>query len=149
MYTFYLNWSCGKTPIKIKIWDTAGQERFGNLTKNYFQPLDGALIIFSFDNEKSFEQTSSWVSQIKESKEMPFILVGNKCDLPNKNVSLEDIQEKMKDLPYGFCESSAYTGQGVQNAMYSIIFECLKPVEEFVEKFKAEMKQQEESRRKS
>lgn len=120
MYNIYLRWR--DTPIKIKIWDTAGQERFGGITKNYLQPLDGVLVVFAYDSEESFEQTTKWMQNIKEAKDIPFILVGNKCDLPDKLVSDEDLQAKAAEFPYGNVTTSAYTGQGVNNAFYSIVY---------------------------
>jgi hypothetical protein len=37
-------------------------------------------------------------------------------------------------------ECSAYTGQGVRHAMFSAIYEILRPVEDFVNAFKEEMR---------
>jgi Ras-related protein Rab-1A len=81
-YTYYLRWQ-GEN-IKIKIWDTAGQERFATLTNSYLKPLDGVLLVFAFDSKESIEQTCKWRDNIRTVKELPMVLVGNKCDLPNK-----------------------------------------------------------------
>lgn len=117
------------TPIKIQIWDTAGQERFAKLTSNYIKPLDGVCLVFAFDSAESFNQTKNWRQSIAEAKDIPMILVGNKCDIPDKQVNVKDIEEKQEEFRCSFHECSALTGEGVQNAIYSIIYECLKPVE--------------------
>jgi archaellum component FlaC len=48
-----------------------------------------------------------------------------------------------------FSECSALTGEGIQNSVLNQIYECLKPVENFVAKFKEEIADQMDSRRQS
>lgn len=138
-YTKYLKWK--DTDFKLKIWDTAGQERFSALTTNFLKPIDSMCLVFAFDSMESLEQTCKWKTSIKQVKDMPYVLVGNKSDLPNKVVQPEDIQTKQKEFQCNYFEVSAYTGKGIQNAINEIVFECLRPVDQFVKKFEAELKQ--------
>jgi GTPase SAR1 family protein len=45
--------------IKLLIWDTAGQEKYFALTKNYFQKVDGVLIVFDVCDFESFKSKFS------------------------------------------------------------------------------------------
>lgn len=66
---------------------------------------------------------------------MPIVLAGNKADMPNRDVTMEAIQEKQQQFGCEYTECSAFTGQGINNAFYSVIYEVLKPVEVFVKQF--------------
>ena len=136
-YTYYLTFM--DAPIKVKIYDTAGQERFGPLTTNYLKNLDGVILVFSFDSPDSLKQTCTWRKHLYETKEIPYTLVGNKCDLPGKDELLSECRKTQSDLQCSYSECSALTGEGIQNSILSQIYECLKPVENFVMKFKEEM----------
>ena len=81
-YPYYLSFM--GTPVKVKIYDTAGQERFGPLTTNFLKNLDGVILVFSFESMESLQATCTWKKNLEETKEIPFTLVGNKCDLPGK-----------------------------------------------------------------
>jgi Ras-related protein Rab-8A len=52
--------------IKLQVWDTAGQEKFRTITTAYYRGAQGILIVFSFDDEKSFSNVRTWVNNIGE-----------------------------------------------------------------------------------
>ena len=51
--------------VRIQVWDTAGQERFRNITKTFYKKADGVLLVYDCTNPGTFENVSSWVSQIE------------------------------------------------------------------------------------
>ena len=51
--------------VLLKIWDTAGQERYMALTKQYFEGLDGILLVYDVTVIESFEKIQFWVDTIK------------------------------------------------------------------------------------
>ncbi len=90
---------------KFKIYDTAGQERYRSISKSTIKITDGFLIVFSVANKKSFELINYWYESIQEVidiKKTVLILIGNKIDLPDREVSNEEVLEyaKAKNMKY-------------------------------------------------
>ena len=79
----------GKT-IKLKLVDTCGQEKYKSIAKQYFKNCDAVLFVFSLNNKKSFTDIQDWINLFGENhngnKNIPKILVGNKCDIKSKDI---------------------------------------------------------------
>jgi len=113
----------GKT-AKIQIWDTAGQERFRTITASYYRGAHGVVLVYDVTNEKSFDHISEWYEEIQEhaTEGVSVILVGNKADLVKERVVTKQQGEELA-AKYGmkFIETSAKSGEGVEQAFDSII----------------------------
>ena len=88
--------------IKLKFIDTAGQEKYRSLAKSYFKNAEGVLFIFSYDKKKSFDHIEEWFKSFNEQcpdkDNIPKILIGNKCDLENKEINdnlVEDLKKRI------------------------------------------------------
>ena len=83
--------------FNITLFDTAGQERFRAITKSYFKDSQGIILIYSIDNEKSFQHVQLWLESIKESlsdwKNSGYIvmLLGNKLDIIERDLSNREV----------------------------------------------------------
>ena len=62
------------------------------------------------------------------------VLVGNKCDLPTRNVHMAQAREVGKSYGIPFIETSAKTRMGVDDAFYTLVREIRKDVSFFLEK---------------
>ena len=105
--------------IKLKIWDTAGQERYRQITSHIYKDADGIILVFDVTSEESFNQITDWMEQIKNNvskEEINLILIGNKCDLADRMVEKERGEEMAKKLKIKYFETSALTGQGINEA---------------------------------
>ena len=105
--------------IKLKIWDTAGQERYRQITSHIYKDADGIILVFDVTSEESFNQITDWMEQIKNNvskEEINLILIGNKCDLADRMVEKERGEEMAKNLKIKYFETSALTGQGINEA---------------------------------
>ena len=114
---------------KLKIIDTAGQEQYDSLTLNTFKKCKGLILVYSIDNENSFNNIKNkWIEKIKDSfdiKNTPIILVGNKIDLKDERNILEEEGEKLADdNNFKFFETSAKTGKNV-NEIFQTLFEII------------------------
>ncbi|KAK0068598.1 Ras-related protein Rab-3C, partial [Biomphalaria pfeifferi] len=80
--------------VKLQIWDTAGQERYRTITTAYYRGAMGFLLMYDITNEESFNAVQDWIYQIKlhTCSHVPVILVGSKCDSPDREVSYGDGQ---------------------------------------------------------
>ena len=56
------------------------------------------------------------------------VLVGNKCDLPTRNVDMAQAKEVAKNYGIPFVETSAKTRMGVDDAFYTLVREIRKDV---------------------
>ena len=56
------------------------------------------------------------------------VLVGNKCDLPTRNVESTSAKEMAKVYQIPFIETSAKTRMGVDDAFYTLVREIRKDV---------------------
>ncbi|XP_065184697.1 ras-related protein Ral-A-like [Sycon ciliatum] len=115
------------TENNIDILDTAGQEDYAAIRDNYFRSGEGFLCVFSIVESESFQATSDFRDQIlrvKQDDRVPFLLVGNKCDLEDKRqVSTADAQERASQWGVPYVETSAKTKQNVDKVFYDLMRE--------------------------
>ena len=116
--------------IKLKIWDTAGQERFRNITNQYYKGADGIILIFDITDQNSFDKIQDWINQINsntQTDEIGLILIGNKKDLDNNRIiSFKEGDALGKELGIKYFETSALSGEGIDEAFKYVTKEILK-----------------------
>lgn len=68
------------------------------------------------------------MKQIKQNVkgEVQIILVGNKCDLQTRNVSLEEGQQLAQTYKLSFYETSAKTGQNIEQAFTKLASQIIQ-----------------------
>ena len=106
--------------IKFEIWDTCGQETYRSLIKSYYRNTSLVILVYSIDDEKSFNQLNSWLKDIRAYAEQntKIFLVGNKIDIndENRKISNEMGNKFYKDNNLSnFFETSAKTGYNIEN----------------------------------
>ena len=123
----------------MQIWDTAGQERFKSLRTPFYRGADICLLTFAVDDRKSFENLAMWKKEflyyadIQENSPFPFLVLGNKVDVPNRDVSEEAARSwcsRNWDIPY--FETSAKDSTNVDLAFKSAVTR-LKEMEEQID----------------
>ena len=104
--------------IKLQIWDTAGQDRFRTITKTYYKGSHGVILVYDVCDEKSFGNMKNWVNQIEQNARSSIckVLVGNKCDKPERVITEEQGRKFAEEFNMQFYETSAKTGQNVNEA---------------------------------
>lgn len=114
---------------QIDILDTAGQEDYAAIRDNYFRSGEGFLCVFSVVESESFVGTQEFRDQIlrvKQDENVPFLLVGNKCDLDDRRqVSTAEAQEKAQQWNVPYVETSAKTKHNVDKVFYDLMREIL------------------------
>ena len=117
--------------IRIELWDPAGQEKFHSLTAGFFRNAEGIIVMFDVTNPISFENIRNWVESIKahmssEIGIIPVIIVGNKIDLIEREIKTEEADEYCRELGYKYFETSARTGENVNQTIKYLVKEVLK-----------------------
>jgi len=110
----------------LDILDTAGQEEYSAMRDQYMRTGEGFLLVFAVNNAKSFDDIASYreqIKRVKDAEEVPMVLVGNKCDLPTRNVDMNNAKEQAKHYDIPFIETSAKTRMGVDDAFYTLVRE--------------------------
>ena len=114
--------------IKLQIWDTAGQERFRTITKTYYKGAHGIILTYDVTDSNSFKNIRNWIKQIEANAQNDVckVLVGNKCDKPDRVVTEEEGRKLAEDFKMSFYETSAKTNQNVNEVFNFLTSEILK-----------------------
>jgi len=114
----------------LDIYDTAGQEDFSAVRDQYMRTGDGFLCVYSITHLASFTEVSNLhdhILRVKDKEQVPFVLVGNKCDLEEgREVSKEKGQELANKLKCKFMETSAKDRVNVADCFYDLVREIHK-----------------------
>ena len=113
---------------KLQIWDTAGQERFMALSKTVYQRVDGVMIVYDITRSPTFENTLTWINKVKEFKaNLPIMIIGNKSDKVNERIiNFEEGKKLADENKLKFFETSALSGENVEEAFISFAYEVLE-----------------------
>lgn len=109
--------------VKVQIWDTAGQERYRSITNAYYRGAEAIIIVFDLNNKDSFNHIQVWIDEISKytGPSVFKLILGNKCDLINPQVSKEDILDLEKKLDIKIFEVSAKISSNVDTAFRYIV----------------------------
>ena len=119
--------------FRVQVWDTAGQENFRSITRAYYKNSVCAMIVYDITNKKSFENVQRWIEDIRNQspKTVLLVLVGNKTDLPDKRViTFDEGNEFAIKNGILFAETSAKTGEGVQEVFRKSVEDIAKKMSE-------------------
>ena len=97
---------------QIKIWDTCGQERLRALTTNYYRNADGIMLLFDLTQVNTFNNIPNWIESVQEKvqDQLPLVIVGNKTDLPDHQVTSDMIKNLSKKYDVEVFKTSAKNG---------------------------------------
>ncbi|DAA13500.1 GTPase HRas isoform X1 [Bos indicus] len=110
----------------LDILDTAGQEEYSAMRDQYMRTGEGFLCVFAINHVKSFEDIHQYreqIKRVKDSDDVPMVLVGNKCDLAARTVESRQAQDLARSYGIPYIETSAKTRQGVEDAFYTLVRE--------------------------
>lgn len=116
----------GGRNVKLQIWDTAGQERFRSVTRSYYRGAAGAILVYDITSRETYNHVASWLSDARSlaNKDISIILVGNKADLPNREVTFLEASRFAQENDLMFLETSALSGEGVEG----VFFQCARSI---------------------
>ena len=117
--------------IRLQIWDTCGQEKFMSITKNYFRGCSAALFVFDVTKRKTYKSLQMWLNlfnEIDDEKTTIKLLIGNKIDLNQKEVSEEEIDIFKEGRFFKYFEATATKKKDI-DAIFDEIVKNLKEKE--------------------
>lgn len=90
-----------KEQIKLQLWDTAGQERFRkSMVQHYYRNVHAVVFVYDVTKMSSFESMPAWIEECDRhnlNKDIPRLLVGNKCDMKEKIAVNTNLAQKFAD----------------------------------------------------
>jgi len=113
--------------VKLQIWDKAGEERFRTITKTYYKGINGIILMYDITDQNSFKNIRHWIKQIEEhgDNSVRKVLVGLKCDRPDRVVTEEEGKKLAKEYNIGFFETSAKTNKNVVEVFNYLVKEMI------------------------
>ena len=124
----------GKRTFYLKLWDTAGQERLYAITKQYYQGLQGLILVYDQTNKESFAKLSNWHEKISAELNLDkigIVIVANKSDLENKQVDIEEGKSFADKIGAPFIETSAAKSINVEECFNMLVQEVIKKNPDF------------------
>ena len=113
--------------VQIDILDTAGQEDYAGIRDNYLRSGEGFLCVFSITEEFTFQECQDFrdhILRVKHAETIPFVLVGNKCDLiERRKISQSQAQHQADSWNVPYLETSAKTRENVDKAFFELMRE--------------------------
>ena len=106
------------TIAKLTVWDTAGQEKYRAITSNYYRDANGVILIYDVCNKSTFKNLDLWLNDINNKnlrESISIILVANKIDLPNREISYEEGDDFAQKNNLLYCETSIKEGKNIED----------------------------------
>ena len=111
------------TIAKLTVWDTAGQEKYRAITSNYYRDANGVILIYDVANKSTFKNLNMWLNDINNKnlrESISIILVANKIDLPNREISYEEGDDFAQKNNLLYCETSIKEGKNIEDVFEMI-----------------------------
>ncbi|XP_071380768.1 ras-related protein Rab-1B-like isoform X2 [Centroberyx affinis] len=118
----------GKT-VRLKLFDMSGLEKRTAVTTQLFRGTHGFIIVYDVASQDTFDQLKTWLWDIEtRCDDNAFkVLVGNKNDLtPESRVDSTAAQELASEREMPFIETSALTGENVDEAFLTVTRAIMK-----------------------
>uniref|UniRef100_A0A3P8U6A6 Ras-related protein Rab-7b n=1 Tax=Amphiprion percula TaxID=161767 RepID=A0A3P8U6A6_AMPPE len=102
-----------KDTVTLQIWDTAGTERFQSLGPLLYRGAHCCMLVFDVTSKASFSALDVWRKEFlfqaepQDPADFPFIVVGNKTDLSDREVSRGKALQWCEEIGAEYFEGSA------------------------------------------
>jgi small GTP-binding protein len=109
----------GRAPLEFLFWDTAGQEKYRSVVPICARDAEIAFLCYAVTDVSSFFAIDEWHKTLRDNApHMRSFLIVTKTDLRSKCsdplVAVSDGQAKGAEMNAVFIETSAMTGQGIE-----------------------------------
>lgn len=114
--------------VRFVIWDLAGQQQFARVRQSYLANARAGILVYDVTRKNTYEKIKDWYDEIlSNTKEISMILVGNKIDLvEDREVSPEEGRELAEGLSLSYIETSAKTGENIEDAFRMLALQLIK-----------------------
>ncbi|KAJ7331723.1 hypothetical protein JRQ81_013903 [Phrynocephalus forsythii] len=129
-----------QTPLKLQIWDTGGQERFRSMVSTFYKGSDACMLAFDVTDMDSFESLDDWREDflqkvVPADSGFPMVVLGNKVDLKDRQVSKEAASSWCKEKDIAYFEVSAKNNINVVQAFETLARQALSRYKGIIENY--------------
>lgn len=99
------------------------------MTPSYYRGAQGAILVYDVSSRETFNKLDIWLNELETFSNKPEIikmLVANKIDKPNREVTKAEGLNFAKKHSMLFIEASAKTKEGVQMAFEELVEKILQ-----------------------
>lgn len=116
-----------QTTVSLRVWDVGGKQLERKMLDHYLENCDAICCVYDLTSRSSLENVQTWkecIGRVFQDKEVPcMVLVGNKSDVLQKEVSQSEHAETAKEYDMKSALVSAATGEKVAAMFTSIAAE--------------------------
>jgi Ras-related protein Rap-1A len=120
----------------LEILDTAGTEQFTAMRDLYMKNGQGFVLVYSISSQATFNdlfELRDQILRVKDTPDVPMVLVGNKCDLEDERVVSKDQGQTLaRQFSCTFMEASAKIKVNVPDIFYDLVRQINKKIPEKV-----------------
>lgn len=110
--------------VSLDILDTAGQDDFAAIRTTYMRSGQGFVVVFAVNDPSSFEAVDKFQSDIKVTSgkdNIPIVVCGNKCDIPDRDVTEDEAKQYCQEHGLVYFETSAKDNYNVQESFIEVV----------------------------
>ena len=113
-------------PCILDMLDTVGGEGYFPMKDQYIRAGDGVLLVYSTSSRSSFDSLTKYHEEVLVMKDMdkfPMVIVANKMDLENMEVTSQEGRNLATMLGCSFVECSSKNGVNIEEPFIELV--CL------------------------
>ena len=112
-----------KNVYKLHVWDTAGQEKYKTIVNIYYKNANVVIYVFDLTDTTSFYNVISWMNDVNSiiTNNYISVLVGNKCDSNNRQISYTEASEFASISNMFYIETSALKNININRLFETIL----------------------------
>ena len=127
---------------KVQLWDIGGQDKSIHASNIIMKNTHGCVVVSDITDRQSLEDTTKWKKLIDDNqkfvdgKDLPFVLLQNKCDLVNESEMNDDHELNKIAKENGYInafKTSAKEGININEAFKCLIDEIIQRLEVYNE----------------
>ncbi|KAL4476523.1 hypothetical protein ABPG74_010256 [Tetrahymena malaccensis] len=117
-----IKYEINQKKVQLRLFDISGQNRYLDLIPSQVRNIDGVVFIYDITDLNSFLDITMWLNKVDSAANINIFktLIGNKCDLSNRQVPYNKGQEFSEEYNMNFFETSVRNGKDVQQSIYSL-----------------------------
>ena len=85
--------------VKVDFFDLSGNEAYSEVRNEFYNNIDGVLLVFDVTSRQSFESLDSWLKELRKygisTANTTLVLVGNKADKYPREVKEQEVSSKL------------------------------------------------------